>query len=68
MKELKSCPFCGNEPEVLRTNDTSKSCIIRCDFCWIKIDRVFTSKEEAIKVWNTRADGWISVDKNKDKC
>ena len=54
--ELKDCPFCGKQPEIIELPDPYKSSgwTIRC--CHIE-DFGFetTSKAELIQKWNTRA-------------
>ena len=58
MSDLKPCPFCGGEAEVMHTggigcsNDTFS--IVECVRCWAKT--AFCDTEaEAVKAWNTRA-------------
>lgn len=55
MSELKPCPFCGSQPRALMGYNYHKfSC--SNDSCEI-YDTPF--QKEA---WNTRADGWVSVE------
>ena len=54
MEKLKACPFCGNMPWVDRLRDGWS---IACDSkkCPMEVYAdSFTSKNEAIKAWNTR--------------
>lgn len=55
MSELKPCPFCGGEAKL---RETSRDIFrIECinPFCIAFDLHPFTSKESAIKAWNTRA-------------
>jgi len=72
MSELKNCPFCGgeaiqNEPEQHGgMGGEYESVTIVCKECRVKLhgrgDNWATAEQEAIDAWNTRADGWISVE------
>lgn len=51
--ELKPCPFCGGEADekgVLHGDGRTSPECMKCG-----------ATAESIKLWNTRADGWISV-------
>jgi len=54
-EELKACPFCGSEAFIWRIATGYKvSCKKDCVTMPPRHDMGFTSKEEAIKAWNTR--------------
>jgi Lar family restriction alleviation protein len=57
--ELKPCPFCGSKKVKLIESLVAKS--VSCYDCGgsgaYNVDKL-----KAIKAWNTRADGWISVE------
>lgn len=58
-EKLKPCPFCGGEAEVVRIS--SNSFFVRCKEC-TTFRPISESEEEAIKLWNERADCWIPVE------
>ena len=60
MSELKRCPFCGGEAEILASNGLTKGWIT-CSHCGAEVP-IIQTKKEAVAAWNRRADGWISVD------
>lgn len=53
MSELKPCPFCGGEAEVLGETKWSRGAFVGCLKCRATIDRQAT-EAEAIEAWNTR--------------
>ena len=57
MNELKPCPFCGGEAEILTAESMHGGYLfgIMCNDCRSRGD-VFDTEAEAIKAWNTRAD------------
>ena len=65
MTELKLCPFCGGEAELIReknkhANGKSGS-VIRCKACgaksaWQQLSHSYSCDDEAIKWWNFRYD------------
>lgn len=61
MEELKKCPFCGREAVVIKTlclenNFEGYHVFHNCKvFGTVQTD-TFDSEEEAIKVWNRRAE------------
>lgn len=73
MEKLKPCPFCGGEayiaeyePRLLRPvrNHPYSVWCNECElaFGWdCDYGGIFDTKEEAVKAWNSRADGWIPV-------
>ena len=57
MSDLRSCPFCGGESELLQTGGIGCSketfYIVECVLCWAKTSFCET-EAEAIEAWNTR--------------
>ena len=56
MAELKFCPFCGGEAEVVvfaRVGQRPKF-FPTCTNCGAELPRVYRTKEQAIEAWNTR--------------
>lgn len=55
--KLKSCPFCGNEAEIIsqpmnfEINERTYS--VRCRSCFCKVGN-YTSESSAIHAWNRR--------------
>lgn len=66
MSELKPCPFCGGEAAVsicTGGDDESGYYAIHsasCTNCDVSTDSDI-NRESVIKIWNTRADGWIDL-------
>lgn len=58
MDELKPCPFCGGEAEVLYFQDETYRAQCACVECDVKpyATRYLRSREAAIEAWNRRAD------------
>ena len=59
-RELKPCPFCGNNVEVKHYKANSNDWwYITCDHCMIAIDPLMwnfdRTKKEIIEIWNRRA-------------
>lgn len=54
-KELKSCPFCGGEADILQHKDGVDDWIVYCKKCGCQTDFMFT-EYEAVYAWNTRND------------
>lgn len=67
MTELKSCPFCGGKanPVTIDRQPCPSKYYIECSLCCNALTEDVDSLSIAIASWNTRADGWISVDKEK---
>lgn len=59
---LDKCPFCGEEPEIVRTEITFMTdhpefrYKIECPGCGIEQGYTSLSEEEAIEDWNTRSE------------
>ena len=61
-KELKPCPFCGGEAEMIYTNDNKRRPYIRCRFGVMENPKCqatqfpwsYKTEAEAIKAWNRR--------------
>lgn len=55
MKEkLKPCPFCGGKPEIVPVPYEGWECRFRSCCSMISHDRLFKTKQVAIKAWNRR--------------
>jgi len=65
-EELKACPWCGKIPADSWGSDCEGfgEYIIQCedDMCPTCPCVSDGNKQEAIKAWNTRASGWVSVE------
>jgi len=65
-KELKPCPFCGGEARI--ENQYVHKWVVGCEsfgcICmWLwSYTPLFSSREEAVKAWNTRANDANEVD------
>lgn len=59
MSELKPCPFCGGEAEMLTAESMHGGNLygVMCNCCACRTD-VFDNEAEAIEAWNTRADDY----------
>ena len=57
MSELKLCPFCGGEAEMLTAESMNGGYLfgIMCNDCRSRGD-VYDTEAEAIEAWNTRAE------------
>lgn len=57
MDELKPCPFCGGEAEILTAESMHGGNLygVMCDCCAGRAD-VYDTEAEAIEAWNTRAE------------
>lgn len=54
MTELKPCPFCGGDAEVIDLGDPDDDSYAHCTKCRVQQIADFTAKEAALR-WNTRA-------------
>lgn len=59
-RELKSCPFCGNDVEVKRYKANGNDWwYVACNHCMISVDPLFwnvdRTKKEITEIWNRRA-------------
>lgn len=59
MTELKPCPFCGREAGITELTYPMKHYTVICsnEKCYAQMGD-FLSKEEAIRMWNTRPNPW----------
>lgn len=48
--ELKPCPFCGGEAEIVSNR------FVKCKDCRSRTWTLFPTLDESIKAWNTRAE------------
>ena len=55
MDELKPCPFCGGEAEMLGMKVPPPLPWLRCKSCGAETS-VYATEAEAIAAWNTRAE------------
>lgn len=58
-EELKPCPFCGGEAEVIKLENyhtQSYRYFVTCRVCGAEIPRISRSRQQAKSVWNRRAD------------
>ena len=53
--ELKTCPFCGAEAELILYDENYDVCQVRCRHCFAATWNA-DSKELAAEAWNRRAD------------
>jgi hypothetical protein len=56
MSELKCCPFCGGEAELMIFNSEYGTVTVGCtnEDCDITMGKAFFTDEEAIRHWNRR--------------
>lgn len=56
MADLKSCPFCGGEAEILKYPRCERKYVVVCknNLCNASIGQYSTSKDNAVRAWNTR--------------
>ena len=63
--KLKPCPFCGGEAFCYVSGriepEMPDMFWVRCKNCDV-VTKSYTTREKAIKKWNTRALGWIPVE------
>lgn len=55
MEDLKPCPFCGSKGRVTRTKDLSGYWYGECSKCYARQLAYSKDREEAVALWNTRA-------------
>lgn len=53
MTELKKCPFCGGEAELIELSN--RDYYVQCRKCKAEQGKVYRAKQTAIKAWNRRA-------------
>lgn len=59
MNDLKPCPFCGSEAEIIDYKDEYLEQIVTCRNSFCKVNpntHFFETREEAIEAWNRRAE------------
>lgn len=56
MADLLKCPFCGGEAEILKYPRCERKYVVVCknNLCNASIGQYSTSKENAVRAWNTR--------------
>ena len=56
--ELKPCPFCGGEAEMLKSPRCERKYVVICknELCYASVGNYSFTKENAILAWNTRKD------------
>ena len=63
--KLKPCPFCGGEAFCYVSGriepEMPDMFWVRCKNCDV-VTKSYTTREKAIKKWNTRAQGWIPAE------
>ena len=52
MRELRRCPFCGGEAEIVELGKHVWS--PRCMQCECKLNQVYRTQQQAIEAWNRR--------------
>jgi Lar family restriction alleviation protein len=52
MDKLKVCPFCGSEA-IIEEDKKGLICVVSCNTCCAE-GQVCQTKDEAIRMWNTR--------------
>lgn len=66
--KLKPCPFCGGEAFCYVSGriepEMPDMFWVRCKNCDV-VTKSYTTREKAIKKWNTRALGWIPVEERR---
>ena len=63
MSDLKPCPFCGNEAKLLVESDGRYRYCVQCVQCKTRTQgTAYRNDIFNVAEWNTRADGWISVE------
>lgn len=62
--ELKPCPFCGGEAEIIEVNDNPPETIaIQCKSgCGVSVNHKWMEENVLIETWNTRAEGGNDAD------
>ena len=57
MSDLKPCPFCGGEAEVIFDGDGEISAVaVKCKDCGIMTTHYLDDARKAIEAWNSQAD------------
>ena len=53
--ELKPCPFCGGEAEIISGASNRQVFFVTCDTCGAETPWIARTKAEAAEAWNRRA-------------
>ncbi len=53
-KELKLCPFCGREAELIKSKRKEGYHLVQCSKCWASTS-LNTSAHVAVELWNNRS-------------
>ena len=57
MYELKPCPFCGSEAEIVVASYHGRDIFgVQCPRCGVKTEQNYIAKVGAIGAWNRRVD------------
>ena len=56
MDELRKCPFCGGDAEVISAGRGKYQAQARCTQCHCELGAWYISKQAAAHAWNTRAE------------
>lgn len=68
VEELKPCPFCGGEAEIMEYSDRFQcGCKDGCCIAWVEEMPVYLTRSGAIKDWNTRAERTCEIVDSENK-
>ena len=61
MEELKTCPFCGKEGEMIRVPHYSRGTLsytyyVKCEYTCCRLMSPYISESQAAEAWNNRVD------------
>ena len=60
IEELKACPFCGGNAEIL--NYSATEWLVHCPVCGGMVERWRETKKDAIEQWNRRVGDEIDAE------